>query len=232
MHGNGIDSTSEAHAQGAAAAAWILVVDDHPLVARGFAEYMLTACGVGRVEIARNGAECMQRIVDEGAPELAVIDFWLPEGAADALLAELRVRCPHTRLLVVSGDDDPAVVEHARQAGANGYLHKQAPPEVFSQAVAALRAGGGHFCEFGAPTTPSVPRELPVRAQELGLTERQGQVLGMMLRGLPNKRIALDLAISEQTVKEHVTNILARLGVANRMEAIDRMRGRKIDAGR
>lgn len=65
--------------------------------------------------------------------------------------------------------------------------------------------------------------------QELGLTERQGQVLAMMLRGQPNKRIALALDISEQTVKEHVTNILARLGVANRMEAITLLRGRRID---
>lgn len=206
-----------------------LVVDDHPLVARGFAEYMTMACGVARVDVARTAAECLLCIDRDGAPALAVIDFWLPDGPASGLIAALRERCPDIRLLVVSGDDDPAVAENARDAGADGYVHKQAPPEVFAQAVATLLAGGAGFAEFGLPGTQPAPRELPIRTQALGLTERQGQVLGMMLRGLPNKRIALELAISEQTVKEHVTNILTRLGAANRLEVIARLGGRRIE---
>lgn len=83
-----------------------------------------------------------------------------------------------------------------------------------------------------APATPCpAPARsdaAPLRAAELGLTQRQGEVLAMVLRGLPNKRIARALNLSEATVKEHVSGILARLGVANRVEAIVRLYGRTL----
>ncbi|MBL8460347.1 MAG: response regulator transcription factor, partial [Zoogloea sp.] len=123
------------------AAPYALVVDDHPLVASGFAGYMTMACGLPRVHIARSTAECLLRIDLDGPPELAVIDFWLPDGMAPDLLVTLRQRCPHSRLLVVSGDDDPKLADLSRSAGADGYLHKQASPETFAHAVATLRAG-------------------------------------------------------------------------------------------
>ena len=209
---------------------YALVIDDHPLVARGFAEYLATHCGFDVVRIAADGEACLRRIEVDGCPVLAVVDFWLPEGAALMLLGKLAQRCAGTRLLVVSGDEDSAVQRKARDAGAHGFVHKNQPPEVFAQVVSVLRSGGEWFrLESDSTQAAAIRRELPMHPQELGLTERQGQVLAMMLRGQPNKRIALTLDISEQTVKEHVTNILARLGVANRMEAITLLRGRRID---
>lgn len=213
-----------------AAGPYALVVDDHPLVASGFAGYMTMACGLPRVHIARSTAECLLRIDLDGPPELAVIDFWLPDGMAPDLLVTLRQRCPHSRLLVVSGDDDPKLADLSRSAGADGYLHKQASPETFAHAVATLRAGQRWFAECPPADGTALRRELPLRPHELGLTERQGQILGMLLRGQPNKRIARDLHISEQTVKEHVTNILARLGASSRLEVIARMGGRRIES--
>lgn len=209
---------------------YALVIDDHPLVARGFAEYLATHCGFDDVRMASNGDEGLQHIEADGCPVLAVVDFWLPEGAALMLLGQLARRCAGTRLLVVSGDEDGAIQRKARDAGAHGFVHKNQPPEIFAQVVTVLRTGGMWFKQGDdLGPAPAIRRELPMRPQELGLTERQGQVLAMMLRGQPNKRIALTLDISEQTVKEHVTNILARLGVANRMEAITLLRGRRID---
>lgn len=194
------------------------------------AEYLGTHCRFEQVWTASNGAECLMRIETHGWPELAVVDFWLPEGAALPLLRELARRCPATRLLVVSGDDDAGVRRKAREAGGHGFLRKQETPEVFARAVAALRAGELWFPLVSGPMpSPDTPRELPIHARELGLTERQGEVLALMLRGLPNKRIARQLNLSETTVKEHVTNILGRLGVANRVEAITRLRGRRIE---
>jgi len=209
---------------------YALVIDDHPLVARGFAEYLATHCGFDDVRMASNGDEGLQHIEADGCPVLAVVDFWLPEGAALMLLGQLARRCAGTRLLVVSGDEDGAIQRKARDAGAHGFVHKNQPPEIFAQVVTVLRTGGVWFTQGDdLGPAPAIRRELPMRPQELGLTERQGQVLAMMMRGQPNKRIALTLDISEQTVKEHVTNILARLGVANRMEAITLLRGRRID---
>lgn len=80
-----------------------------------------------------------------------------------------------------------------------------------------------------AELTPALRRELPLSARDLGLTDRQGQVLALMLRGLPNKQIAKELAISEQTTKEHVTAILGKLGVSNRVEAITLLHGRRLE---
>jgi DNA-binding NarL/FixJ family response regulator len=207
-----------------------LVVDDHPLVARGIAEYLITHCGFAVARSVSGSAECLKFIESEGMPDLAVVDFWLPEGAALPLLRHLSVQCPQTRLLAVSGDEDAGVRQKAREAGAHGFLRKQEAPEVFARAVEAVRAGGGWFPPVGGSvSSPKVVRELPIHPQELGLTDRQGEVLALMLRGLPNKQIARQLNLSETTVKEHVTNILARLGVANRVAAITRLRGRRIE---
>lgn len=210
---------------------YALVVDDHPLVARGIAEYLKTHCEFELVRLAADGAECLRCVQTQGPPALAIVDFWLKDGAALELLRQILRQCPSTRLLVLSGDEDFGVQIKVREAGAQGFLCKHEPPEVFAQAVANLLAGGDWFPNSRELTLPQAPRrELPVQARDLGLTGRQGQVLSMMLRGLPNKHIARSLALSEQTVKEHVTCILGRLGVANRMEAIKLLQGRRIEA--
>ncbi len=209
---------------------YALVVDDHPLVARGFAEYLATHCGFASVRVASGPASAQQWVEMDGSPALAVVDFWLPDGVALPFLQALRLSCVTTRLLVVSGDHDVGVVTKAREAGAHGFLHKQESPETFARTVACLMAGGEWYRPTDRMPGAGGPRELPVRARDLGLTERQGEVLELMLRGQPNKRIALTLDISEQTVKEHVSNILARLGVTNRLDAITRLRGRRIES--
>lgn len=209
---------------------YALVVDDHPLVACSIAEYLTTRCGFGAAYFATNGGECWQRVESDGCPELVLIDFWLHDGTALALLPTLAQRCPLARQLVMSGEDNFGVQARARAAGAHGYVHKNEAPEVFARAVAALRRGQQWFPHpDAAGAQPPVRHELPAHASDFGLTRRQGQVLAMMLRGLPNKRIALALDVSEQTVKEHMTAILAKLGVANRVEAITMLRGRRFE---
>lgn len=207
-----------------------LVVDDHPLVARGIAEYLATHCGFSVARSVSSSVGCLQFIESEGTPDLVVVDFWLPEGSALPLIDQLLKRWPAIRLLAVSGDEDAGVRYKAREAGAHGFLRKQEDPEVFANAVEAVCAGKTWFPLVSGPLLPpEVQRQLPIHPQELGLTDRQGEVLGLMLRGLPNKQIARQLNLSETTVKEHVTNILAKLGVANRVEAITRLHGRKIE---
>jgi len=184
-----------------------LVLDDHPLSANGIADFLLSHCGFGAVRSVSNVAEFWAALDPINPPTLAMMDFWLPDGASLGLLAELKQRCPTIRLLAISADDAAAGLDKVRLAGADGFLHKQESPDVFGRAVAALLQGDSQFAGREFPN-----KDLPVTAAELGLTVRQGQVLAMMLKGLPNKRIALNLSLSEQTVKEHVTGILERLG--------------------
>ncbi len=112
----------------------------------------------------------------------------------------------------------------------DGFLLKHAEPAAFALAVAAVLRGDGWFDDAPvAAPAPRAERHLPVSAAELGLTPRQGEVLALMLKGLPNKRVALSLALTEQTVKEHVSAILERLGARNRVELIMRLQGKHID---
>lgn len=202
-----------------------LVVDDHPWVARGMAEYLFTHCLFELVLTASSETECLKHIESHGWPELAVVNFWLPEGAAVPLLRRLAQRNPRMRLLVVCGNEDASVQHKARETGAHGFLSKHESVEVFARAVASLRAGEVWFPRIsGTMPLPDAPREFPIHPRKLGLTDRQAEVLSLVLCGQPNKRIARALSLSEQTVKEHVTNILAKLGVANRVEAITRLR--------
>lgn len=204
------------------------VVDDHPLVARGIAEF-LRSLDLFEHVIALSSIDALwDNMIDE-APKLIVVDFWLPDGAALSLLKQLRERLPHTVLLVMSADDDRAIINKVQTAGANGFVHKQVAPERFAEALLTLMQGDFWFpTELPSQKNP-LQKELSITAQELGLTPRQGEILVMIIQGLPNKRIANSLGLSEQTVKEHVSGILERLGVSNRMEIMTKLRGKRVD---
>jgi len=206
---------------------YVLILDDHPLVARGMGGFLRALLPGMEVREATTTAQGWDAIAQHGAPRLALVDFWLAEGAALDVVASLRAQCPHTAIAMVSGDDDPALAARARDAGAQGFIHKQEPPEVFGQAVQALLNGlAWHMPP--APAAAARSRELPVTPAELGLSARQGDILALVLQGLPNKRIALRYGLSESTVKEHVSGILQRLGARTRVEAITSLRGRRL----
>lgn len=195
----------------------VYVVDDHPLVARGLTHFIQPYCHGLTVVSMSSWEDAMKQVRSAGAPALLIADVWL--GADNTLAAadQWRGACPQTPWLAISGDDDPMLPARVREAGAQGFVHKQAAPEVFAQAVEALLRGDLWFAslESGAPTKLRAPA-----AAVRSLTPRQGEILALLLRGMPNKRIAAELCISEATVKEHVTAVLARLGVRTRIEAI------------
>ncbi len=208
---------------------YAIVVDDHPMVARGMQEFLKINLQLEDVYIADSAESCVALLNTHGAATLVVLDFWLPEQATVALITHIRQAWPQTAVLVVSGDDDPAVQVKVRASGAHGFLLKSEPPEMFRAAVKGV-LGGVHwfYAMESAPAQPRNKYALTITSKELGLSARQGQVLLMVLEGLPNKRIAAELSLSESTVKEHVTGILQKLGVRNRVEAITQLRGRKL----
>lgn len=207
-----------------------LVIDDHPLVARGIAAFLQSHCGFEDVK-AINNADALWDVIDvANPPTFIVLDFWLPNGESLILLSGLKRKCPSTPILVVSADDDVAVQRKVQLAGAQGFINKQEEMDVFVQAVRSLLNGEIWFaCEAQQNAINNQPKELSITASELGLTTRQGEILKMIIQGLPNKRIAQVLSLSEQTVKEHVSGILARLGVHNRIQAITKLRGKRLE---
>lgn len=204
-----------------------VVVDDHPLVARGIADYLRVHCAFKRVDAICKTSDLWAHIGQCGAPTLALIDFWLAGGTALPTVMRLRDEHPATRLLVISGDGDPAVRDKVRRLAIDGFLLKQAEPAVFALAVATVLRGETWFDDRAMAADSE--RNLPLSAAELGLTPRQAEVLALMLKGLPNKRVAQVLSLTEPTVKEHVSGILERLGARNRIELITRLKGKRID---
>jgi len=209
---------------------YAIILDDHPLVGRGMAQYLQSIVPDLPVSVLTRWSDVEQLMQTQGCPRLLVADVWLADGHCLQAVERWCRDCPATPWLAFSGDDDPGVVQRVRAAGARGFVHKQAPPETFGAALQAVLGGAQWYEHEGtAPAAEGASREWPVSPAELGLTVRQGEILQLLLRGLPNKRIALQLDIAESTVKEHVTGILERLGVRTRVEAITRLRGRRLE---
>lgn len=211
-------------------APYALVVDDHPLVARGMTEFLRLHKKLADAVCVGNAQDALTTIAGRGAPALALVDFWLADGATTHFISDLLALAPRARVLVVSGDSHGAIVTKVRSSGAHGFLHKQQSPEVFTAAVDAVLAGGTWF-DGELPDADAAPlsRDVPLSPADLGLTHRQGQILAFILEGQPNRQIAAALNVSEHTIKEHVTAILARLEVRNRVEAITKLRGVRLE---
>jgi DNA-binding NarL/FixJ family response regulator len=208
----------------------VLVVDDHPLVARGIADFIQSACGFKQSLVATSAGEFWHLLRNEPDIALAVIDFWLPEGASLTLISECKTTYPKLPLLVMSADDSPYLKTKVKEIGANGFVLKHESPEKFAEAINMVRRGKDRFITNTYQESGSLyQRELLVSAKELGLTERQGEVLMLILEGHPNKRIAQLLKLSENTVKEHITSILEKLDVKNRIGIITKLRGLRLE---
>ena len=202
---------------------YALVVDDHPLVASGIANFLISHCHLKQASVVTNEEDCYRQIRDNGPPRLLVIDFWLSSGTALKLLKEVKQHYPQVRFLVVSGDDNNDIWQKVHAAGGHGFVLKSEPPEMFSRAVCALLDNLTWFPERNDFPVESNNEKL----SNFNLTPRQIDVLNMIMRGLPNKRIAAQLSISEPTVKEHIINILKKIGVNSRVEAITLLHGKR-----
>ncbi|HHA1933896.1 TPA: LuxR C-terminal-related transcriptional regulator [Enterobacter ludwigii] len=202
---------------------YALVVDDHPLVASGIANFLITHCRFKQAYVVTNEEDCYRHIRENGPPRLLVIDFWLSSGTALKLLKEVKQRYPQVRLLVVSGDENNDIWQKVHTAGGHGFVLKSEPPELFSRAVFALADNLTWFPCANECAVKTNNEQL----SKFNLTPRQIDVLNMIMRGLPNKIIAAQLSISEPTVKEHISNILKKIGVNSRVEAITLLHGKR-----
>ncbi|HSV82216.1 MAG TPA: response regulator transcription factor [Ramlibacter sp.] len=200
----------------------ILVVDDHPLYRSGVV-YTLQTTGQDINVIECPVVDAALAKLDAGLQaDLMILDLQMPGYSGVDSLTEVRRRRPDVPVLILSANDDPAVVRECIDLGAYGFLPKSAPSEEFHAALSLVLAGGVYL----PPTSLSVAAP-PTRAQQdawsrLGarLTERQRQVLMGIVQGKPNKVIARDLGLSDTTIKSHVAHILDALVVSNRTEAV------------
>lgn len=183
----------------------LLLIDDHAMFRTGLR--MVLDTGIPEIEIfeAASTDAAMQSAPDE--LDVVLLDIKLTGLNGLESIALLKRKWPQLRVVMLSGEDDPATVRRAFERGAVGFVSKSATAEEIVAAVnAALQ---------GQSALPSSPPAMPRQ----GLTPRQCEVLDLLHRGLSNKLIARQLALSDNTVRRHVQDILEYFGVASRAEA-------------
>jgi NarL family two-component system response regulator LiaR len=194
----------------------VLIADDHPFVRHGLRTYLETLEDMEVVGEACDGAEAVE-LAGRALPDVVLMDLVMPE--LDGVEATRRIReaSPATKVIALTSFDDDERVFPAIKAGAAGYLLKDVRPADLADAVRRASRGEALLApSVAARLMQEVSGERPASA---GLTERELEVLRLIARGLSNKLIAHELVVSEKTVKTHVSNILAKLHLADRTQA-------------
>ena len=198
----------------------ILVVDDHALIREALHGVLKKLTRDAVILEASNCAQTMEAVASHPDISLILLDLNLPDRDGFSMLAELRERNPAVSVVVLSATQDRATVMKALDLGAMGYIPKSARNEVMLSALQLVFAGGVYIPpEILAREHLSVGRAI-VSPADLGLTDRQLDVLALMMQGKNNKSICRMLNLAEPTVKNHVTAILKALKVTNRTEAV------------
>ncbi|HLI29172.1 MAG TPA: response regulator transcription factor [Chloroflexota bacterium] len=193
----------------------VLVVDDHPVVRQGLIAILQFEPDIELVGEAADGREAV-RLILERRPDVVLLDLRLPELSGVEVMRAVRPQAPEVRFLVLTTYDTEMYIAPALAAGARGYLLKDAAPDELVRGVRAVMEGR-------AALEPSVAARLLDRMAEPEggeLSEREREVLGLLVRGASNKGIAHQLGLSENTVKAHVAHIFNKLGVQSRAEAV------------
>ncbi len=198
----------------------ILVVDDHPIVRDGLIAILGTQPDFDVVGGASDGREALRAIATL-APDVMLLDLEMPEMDGVEMLRHLRDQGSPVRTLVFTAFDTDERIVAAVQAGTQGYLLKGAPREEIFNAVRVVYAGGSLLQPVVASKLMrQVSGASPAQHDLDALTPREQHVLELLAQGLQNKEIALELTITERTVKFYVSSILSKLGAGNRTEAV------------
>lgn len=194
----------------------VLVVDDHAVVRRGLVE-LLTAAGIEVVAALDDGA-LAESAVQELEPDLVLMDLSMPGlDGIEATRAVMAAR-PESRVIMLTSFAEHARIHAALEAGAIGYLLKDAEPDEILKALRDAADGGVPLSPRAAAAL--LPQNRPTQdPTAASLTPREREVLALVATGLPNKSIARRLGISEKTVKAHLTRVFTVVGVADRTSA-------------
>lgn len=200
----------------------VLVVDDQRLVREGIASLLGLQEGIEVVGTAVDGQEAVEKATVL-APDVILMDVRMPVMDGIAATAAIRRTLPDCRVLMLTTFDDEEYIIRSLQAGAMGYLLKDIPAGDLAQAIKLTYAG---IFQLSPSVAGKLVGQLSARgkaelssAPPADLTERELEVLRLLARGATNREIAEALMVSEGTVKNHVSNILGRLGLRDRVQA-------------
>lgn len=189
----------------------ILIADDHPVVVAGLTSMLSTQSGIEVVGTASTGEEALDALRSQSA-DLLLLDLRMPGMNGIETLRALTRAAIRVRAIILTSYETDEDIYRAVQAGAQGYLLKDAPQSDMIEAIHAVARGKRYFPHY-------IARKLAERMMRTDLTSREVEVLQMLARGLTNKEIGSALRISGNTVRNHVNSIIEKLEVSDRTEA-------------
>jgi DNA-binding NarL/FixJ family response regulator len=220
------DSVSQNHSGGESSdAIRVLIADDAPLFRRGLFVVLSTENNIEVVAEAENGEDAIAK-AEECAPDVVLMDVRMPRVNGIEAARAIRQSSPSTKIIMLTVSDEDDDLYEAIKAGANSYLLKEVSVEEVPEAIRAVVQGQSLISPSMASKLLNEYTSLARRAEEKqqypapALTSRELEVLKLVAKGQSNREIGEDLFISENTVKNHVRNILEKLHLHSRMEAV------------
>jgi two-component system, NarL family, response regulator LiaR len=203
----------------------VMLVDDHAMVRRGLATFLKVFDDLRLVGEAENGEEALRKCA-ETLPDVVLMDMVMPDSDGVSATRAIRTQFPQVQVIALTSFKEGALIKSALEAGAIGYLLKDVSADEIAQAIRAAHFGR-------ATLSPEAAQALVMNASQpqtpgVDLTEREREVLGLMVEGLNNTQIAEKLTVSPSTIKSHVSNILTKFGVSSRTEAVTLALRRKL----
>ena len=195
----------------------VLFVDDHLMVRRGLTAMLSVYDDLELVGETGNAEEAI-RLCAELQPDVVLMDLLLPDTDGATTTEVIRRQSPSIQVIALTSFEDDELLRRVIQAGAIGYLLKNAGADELVAAIRAAQAGRPTLAPEAMPALLHAVAQAAPPGTEL--TERERAVLALMVKGMSNGAIAEQLTLSLSTIRTHVTNILARLGVATRTEAV------------
>jgi NarL family two-component system response regulator LiaR len=195
----------------------VMIVDDHDVVRRGLAAFLKSKVDLELVGEASDGEDALHTC-DQVQPDVILMDLVMPKMNGAAATRAIRERHPNVQVIALTSFQEKKLVHEALQAGAISYLLKNVSVDDLAEAIRAAYAGRPTLAPEAAQALIQVASQGPTPGHDL--TSREHEVLALMVEGLSNPEIAGRLSVSRSTARAHVSNILSKLGVSNRAEAV------------
>jgi NarL family two-component system response regulator LiaR len=195
----------------------VMLVDDHTMVRKGLTTFLKAFDDLELTGEAEGGIAAI-KLCAQLQPDVILMDMVMPDMNGAEATRLIRQQFPNVQVIALTSFKEGDLIKNALEAGAIGYLLKDISADELAQAIRAAHSGRATLSPEAAQTLVETANQPP--SPGLDLTEREREVLVLMIEGLNNTQIAVKLIVSPSTIKSHVSNILSKLGVASRTEAV------------
>ena len=197
----------------------VLLADDHPVVRAGIRGMLDAESGITVVAESDNGHDAIE-LASSSRPDIVVLDLSMPGPDTSTIIRHLKEQTPETRVLILTAHDDDAFIRQAMRAGVAGYLLKEEAPDTIVKAIRAIQRGAAWFSQSVAEKFVQWQFGREPELGEAQLTARERDILTLIAKGWSNPRIASELDLAQQTVRNYTSILYQKLGVGSRAEAV------------